>query len=433
MNRAAAISAGICSATLLFACAIDIGPFFKPGESPENETAFRKGQLGLITPALNKADELIAFRYLSGLTLDDANAINAERRPSDTSGDAGTRGIGVQTWMKARGAVASFSSPIFVAMPSIGFNNFRRWESSSRYVSYPNCLDDAFVTAARTLTDRQRRYTSKFAFIDWIHAQDQVFADCSGESPVYPAELASDVPQLVREDRAYQVAAAHFYAEDFETAKTLFSAIAEDQNSPWQKIGAYMVGRTLLREVSLEKNSAAENAARQQFQRIADDPSAGSLGDSARGLLRRLNPEETLRSLAKELMLPHPSSSFNDIIHEARYVLVAESFRGALSKGELPEPFDWVKTLESGDARHSVERWRATNSLPWLTLALLYSNGKDAVASELIQEANRIDKSSPGFVTASYNAIRLRMERGETEAARGQPSRKPNKPTRSRS
>ena len=82
MNRVAAISAGICSATLLLACAIDIGPFFKPGESPENETAFRSGQLGLITPALNRADELIAFRYLSGLALDDVDAMNAGLRPS---------------------------------------------------------------------------------------------------------------------------------------------------------------------------------------------------------------------------------------------------------------------------------------------------------------------------------------------------------------
>jgi hypothetical protein len=110
----------------------------------------------------------------------------------------------------------------------------------------------------------------------------------------------------------------------------------------------------------------------------------------------------------------------NETIRESRYVLLTEGFRDALSKPHVPEPFDWVETLESGAAVHAVERWRATNSLPWLTLALMYSRGKDAASPELIREANRIGRASPAFVTASYNAVRLRIERGETEGVRVQ-------------
>jgi hypothetical protein len=417
MNRFAAISAALCSATLLFACAIDIGPFFKPGESPENETAFRNGRLGLITPALNKADELIAFRYLSGLTLD-KDAMNAGLRPSVMDGGNDTNQAGIQIWMDARRgvAVAYGLRPVSISSAYSGY----RARQPSHYVFYPNCLNDAFVTAARTLADRQQRYISKSAFQDWLQAQDRVFANCSGQHPVYPEGPASDIPELVRADREYQIAAAHFYAEDLQAAKNLFSAIAEDQNSPWQKVGAYMVGRTLLREVSLENNREAESAARQQFENVAEDPSAGSLRNSAHALLQRVNAAETLQSLAKQLMLPHPSASFDETIHESRYVLLTEGFREALSKPNVPEPFDWVKTLESGDAHHAIERWRAADSLPWLTLALMYSSGRDTAASDLIQEANRIDRTSPAFVTANYNAIRLRIERGEREGPRAQ-------------
>ena len=225
MNRVALTSAAIFSAAMVFACAIDIGPFFQPGAYPEDETAFRRGQLGLLTPALNTADELIAFRYLSGLTLD-ADAMNAGLKPTIVPSDAYYgNDLALKAWREAREHIRGPS------MPPIVFSPFRTRLSSSYYVFYRNCLDDAFETAARTLADREQRYTSE-AFKDWIHAQDQVFANCSSEKPVYPVEPASDVPPLVRADRLYQIAAAHFYAEDFETAKRLFSAIAQDQTSP---------------------------------------------------------------------------------------------------------------------------------------------------------------------------------------------------------
>jgi tetratricopeptide (TPR) repeat protein len=421
MSRTALISVALCSAATVFACAIDIGPFFQPGAYPEDETAFRHGQLGLLTPALNTADELIAFRYLSGLTLD-ADAMKAGLRPTGVPADVTANDRGFQAWMKARGRIASFSSPNFVLMPRGTLVTSRTRQTGSHYVFYRNCLDDAFETAARTLADRQQRYTSE-AFKDWIHAQDQVFVNCSSEKPVYPSEPAPNVPELVRADRMYQIAAAHFYAEDFDTAKKLFSAIAQDADSPWQKIGAYMVARTLLREASLENNNAAEIAARDQFQKIADDPSAGSLRDSARGLLRHLDTTEALQVLAKQFMQPHPGASLANTIEESAYVVRSDNFRSALSQPDSPEPFDWVKTFESGDLSHAVERWRATESLPWLTLTLMYSNGKDAGSPQLIEKAARIDKSSPAFATATYNAIRLRMERGETEEPRARLNR----------
>ena len=99
MNRIAAIFAGICAAALLFGSGNPIGPFFKPGEYPEDKLAFQHGRLGLITPELNKADEIIAFRYLSGLTLDDTDAMSGAGVPSNAPVEASTDGAGTQAWI----------------------------------------------------------------------------------------------------------------------------------------------------------------------------------------------------------------------------------------------------------------------------------------------------------------------------------------------
>lgn len=53
-------------------------------------------------------------------------------------------------------------------------------------------------------------------------------------------------------------------------------------------------------------------------------------------------------------------------------------------------------------------------------MALMQAGGKDPVVDGLIEQGDRVAPTSPGFGTASYNAIRLRIERGETEAPRRQ-------------
>src|SRR5580658_638275 len=66
--------AALGASALLFACSIDVGPFFTPPEIPENQLAFNGGKIGLLTPALTKENELIAFRLLSGLKMDQRSA-----------------------------------------------------------------------------------------------------------------------------------------------------------------------------------------------------------------------------------------------------------------------------------------------------------------------------------------------------------------------
>src|SRR5277367_3702367 len=74
------IFAALGASALLFACSPDVGPFFTPPEIPEDQLAFNGGKIGLLTPALTKENELIAFRLLSGLKMD--------QLPVSTGGDA---------------------------------------------------------------------------------------------------------------------------------------------------------------------------------------------------------------------------------------------------------------------------------------------------------------------------------------------------------
>jgi len=419
VKRAVFIPVGVLAATLLFPCSPDTSPSFKPAQNDEEIVDFEHGKPGLITPEFSKTDELVAYRYLSGLTLD-ATAANLGRKPS-VQATVTDDDSAIGAWRRARVTVPP-------APPSNRYFGPYRMSRVSKNVYYLNCLDDSFVTAVRTLADRRRQYNNTFALRTWTEAQDTVFGNCDGNPvgspPKYPAEPGADFSPLARADRFYQIAAAHFYAEDFDVAGKLFRDIAADQTSPWRQTAAYMVGRTLLREYSLANNTAAADAARVQFQSIASNPSAGTLRDSARGLIEHLDAvahsPETMQSLADRLMTPTSGTAFVKTVDEAQYLLVADSFRDTISKPDIPDPFDWVRTLESGDEAHAVARWRATNKLPWLTLALIHASGQDAATPDLIAAANRVPADSPASVTVTYNALRLRIERGESDGPRAQ-------------
>jgi hypothetical protein len=411
--------AAVGASVLLFACAPDPGPFFTPPEIPENELAFNGGKIGLLTPALTKENELIAFRLLSGLKMDLGSAASGGRSAAIAASRGNNPLSGQEAWIEERKTIQNPRGPIFI-------NAYRTKSSGNQFVYYENCLDDAFETATRTLKDRQASYGSVAAIANWVSAQDRVFENCSGgngNGPSYPDPLPGTAATLQRADRDYQIAAAHFYAEDFAEAEKRFRTIANDAGTPWRHIGAYMVARTLLREESLQNNAGALPKAREQLMAISSDRTAAPLDESARKMLEHLDAvehsETTLETLSARLSTPQPAApSVEDAIHQSAFVLRATSFQTALAKPDVPEVFDWVQTLEKGDLEHALERWRSRKSLPWLTLVLMYSSGKDSAVPELLAQSDGLPQSSPAFGTISYNSIRLNIERGDTSEAR---------------
>jgi hypothetical protein len=415
MRHTRATFAALGAPALLLACSIDVGPFFTPPQVPENQLAFNGGKIGLLTPALTKENELIAFRLLSGLKMDPGSATGG--RKAAVAAVPGSNPLaGQQAWIEERKTIQNPRGPIFI-------NAYRAKSSGDQYVYYENCLDDAFETATRTLQDRRVSYGSAAAIENWVAAQDRVFENCGGNQPTYPDPLPNTAAALPRADRDYQIAAAHFYAEDFAAAEQRFRTIANGPGTPWRHIASLMVARTLLREASLQNNAGALPQARERLAKISNDRTAAPLDETARKLLEHLDavehPETTLESLSARLLAPRsPAASLEDAINQSAFVLRATSFQAALSKPELPEPFDWVQTLERRDGAHALERWSSQNSLPWLTLALMYSSGKDSVVPGLLAQADALPENSPAFGTASYNAVRLRIERGDAGPAR---------------
>ena len=184
---------------------------------------------------------------------------------------------------------------------------------STYYVAYANCLPDAFRTAAQTLFQRITRFGPANPQVrDWLGAQDAVFVNCSDGAAI-PAAAPQTADPLGRVDRAYQIAAAHFYAGAFDTALAEFRAIAADAASPWRTLAPYLAARTLVRKGTLgagegEVDAKALAEADRQIGAILADPSLADVHPAAlrlRGFVRfRSEPDARHNELAAELCRP---------------------------------------------------------------------------------------------------------------------------------
>src|SRR5258708_2481271 len=218
-----------------------------------------------------------------------------------------------------------------------------------------------------------------------------------------PAVLTSGEP-LIQADRRYQIAAAHFYAREFEEAANEFDSIAKDTNSPWASSGSYLAARALIRKASLVHGEgepfdrSAMFAAQEQLERIVNDPHAGTLRDSAHKLLNfvrfRTEPEKRIAELEHLMSGRDVGTNFRQDLWD--YVLL-------LSQGERTHDLsDWLETFyarqpaisqkrnETSQAEHSTRKWRKEKSLPWLVAALTFSEPNDGSVPDLLEAASSL-------------------------------------------
>ena len=85
--------------------------------------------------------------------------------------------------------------------------------------------------------------------MEWVRGQDAVFSNCAKPGNMPAAEQAGWSTAL-RQDRAYQIAAAKFYALDFDGAIADFVAIGKDKTSPWSRWGEYLAARAEVRKAA---------------------------------------------------------------------------------------------------------------------------------------------------------------------------------------
>lgn len=409
----------------IFSC----GPFFITAifafrERPDSRNEdFAEGKLGIVRPEFRQSYLVVAYRYLSGLKLDNMQQKAAqevwERKVGAEPPDLDAA---IAAWDKARSNI-----PGVPAAPEISAYAAVQDQSYSQYL---NCPTDAFQNAARTLENRASKFGATSAEVrEWVSAQDQVFANCDGSAHAVPALSSSDL--LLRADHAYQTAAAHFYAGNFNEAFSEFDAITNDRSSPWNSTGRYLAARALIRRASL---SAKRNEqpfdrptmleAQKRLETIVADSGAGPNHEAALKLLNyvrfRTEPEKRVPELDRMILMPVPGNNFKQDLWD--YVLL-------LSHGDQSgDPSEWVLTFQAlaktawipreQAAKQALSNWKQTKSLPWLIAALVASDAHTAELGSLLRAASQIPRSSPAYVSARYYALRLMIASGQSDAAR---------------
>lgn len=277
----------------------------RPNEPIER---FLDGHFGIIDQSLAPQYRYVVYRHLAGVGLNQASRAPLAAYWGGVPGGTDPYDLSaMRRWIEARSRVGGLRP-----------EEVDPWRRSARTqgdevveLSYRNCLDDAFDTAVKTLARLTTEYSGNSPVVTaWAVAQDQVFSNCSQGHSI-PGPLGEDSPADVRADRDYQIAAAYFYAGDFDEAEKRFRAIAADPGSPWQAISTYLVGRALLRRGMLAEppDTEALRAAEAQFHSVAGNPNLAALHDAANRLrdyaALRLDPPGQEQKLRADLLRPN--------------------------------------------------------------------------------------------------------------------------------
>jgi hypothetical protein len=144
----------------------------------------------------------------------------------------------------------------------------------------------------------------------------------------------------------------------------------------------------------------------------------------------RLHPEDRLHELALSLAGKNGPANLKQDLWD--YTILLDGFVGdsdahhqetktppaVLHNDDLT---DWIVTLQSDDAAardHSLTRWEATSSMPWLVASLSKIDSQDAKASQLLRAAAKVPASSPAFPSVAFQSIRLDIAAGRSSEAR---------------
>ncbi|MGZ5482442.1 MAG: hypothetical protein ACXWID_10705 [Pyrinomonadaceae bacterium] len=414
------------------------GPFFTDAifvfqKHPDHPLEkFAHGNVGVLQPTYARSYLVAAYRNLVGETLSDAEVKGLTGLWDDRLSNSWDESYEdwLRKWKEARAKV-----PGVGASPDI--NVYRYREKPEEYESFLNCQADAFQNAVATLDERTTTWGADSAAVrDWITAQDIVFKNCKMGQEIPPA--ASEQNALLRADRAYQIAAANFYATKFDDAVKSFDAIADDGSSPWRTIAPYLAARALLRKGSLaaepEQGKPALADAEKRLKSIVDDDRLAKSHHAASRLLNltrlRLRPEETVRNLAQTISKKGAAADFKQSVWDYTVLLdkwIADSEDGVVKITSVPaavrndELTDWIVTFQDeSDAAtaHAIEQWQKEQNLPWLVSAIAKADGQSAKANDLISAAARVESTSPAAPSLIFNRARLLTEMNRGDEAR---------------
>ncbi len=382
------------------------GPFlpeaeFAPERGPLDPAQYARGDLGVVRPTFRTRDLFVAWRALTGVPLNPQEAAAIYPQPSN-----GPYVSPATVWLDARKQVQGMAPP-----PNF-IGTERRSLDPKDYFYFPNCLDDAFAAAAARLQSLAARWgASSVPVRQWAAAQDQVFDNCTA-GPNIPAPLPAGTDADLAAERAYQIAAAEFYAGRFDAAERDFGALTANPAAP------YLVARSMIREATLRKDPARLRAAADQLNAVVAGSGPGRWKDAARSLLgyiqSRLEPQAHLKEISTEMVKPGLGPKLGPAFGDFLYLW---NLRDPKSPPGT-EFEDWLATFPAGDAKHAVERWGDEHSAPWLIAALALSAPAGADAAELTADARKVPAGDPAWPSATYYGIRMERLGGDADGAR---------------
>ncbi|HKV63535.1 MAG TPA: hypothetical protein VJO16_16640 [Candidatus Acidoferrum sp.] len=442
------------------ACGPDFtGPNLFAATGPDfPEADFAGGKLEILQRTYWHEPLYIAYRNLSGKPFTAAELKIFGSPSAEENADAGKSWV--ETWKETRAKFVG-RTPETQRLINSGYGIAKGVSRSDVYLQYYNCLDNAFEFAVRTLNKRVEQFGAQSPIVkDWIDAQDMVFENCSGGTAFPPGPGTTFIPdpanpadpELVRADRAYQIAAAHFYAGEFTEAQQGFEAIAKDSASPYHQLASYLVARVLIRRGTLdsgdeEYDSAALKEAETKLLAILADKNLAEMHDSAQRLLGfvsiRLHREQRFHELATTLASGGSAKTLRQDLTDYLWLLDHQVLTKTVtltpeSAGQPPrkgvtadettrlqgaDMTDWIFTFQqTGNVafQHSFDRWQETKSLPWLVAAIAKVRANDRAATDLSVAAAKIAPDSPAYLTLAFYRPRLLEQSGNRDAARQQ-------------
>jgi len=410
---------------------------------------FAGGNLGVLPGTYWRVYQYLAYQAAKGrpLTPQQLAALELDRwhvgkgSDWDYSYEAEKNGSGA--WLKERAAYARQWGLAEVKLDVM---------ADVDHASYVNCHVDAFRQAA--LTMKARAQLGAGGKPDqwhkvWLQGQDAVFANC-GEPPYQygspqpkrvvqlPPAVPANAPDWLKADQAYQAAAAHFYARNFDAARKQFQAVAQDDKSPWRTLGGYLAARSLIRSATLEPDGKAPDRAAKLALAHKELEALAPAYAPARQMISlveaRLDPVARIAVLARRLE-QEPFSAETPRLLSDYLVLLDRQPRSAMITAQEPltawigsmqaeAPLDVYESPNSKEVQQARTqalstlraRWlkQKDDSAMWLAPLLTLAHAGDLSEAEK-KAAAAVPARHPLYLTLQYHLARLAI--AEKQAA----------------
>jgi hypothetical protein len=400
--------------------------FEDPGIFDVPRERIPQGEWGILRPGLPYDELMIVYRQLSGLEKPHPAAEVQRATAHDSFGERAEAPN--MKWKELRMKV----------LGDLPFPAEKDTFETERYVTVTRVPPAARSSATATLAALIKEHgAGDLAVKDWVLAQDMVFSS-TPKQPRYPPAVTA--PPWLAAQRRYQIAAARFYASDWDNARAAFLDIARDASSPWRPWGRYLAARCWVRQAELDlpdndPRAKVEAYARAQklLEEMLQDPGAKAAHDSAREyreLTRyRTQPVALLEEFLKDQERPRPEvpgEVASGKIDDCRRFLGKVSTQGPAMPPPESDLGRWLSAMTHEvlpwkvDEQAALAAWTARPTLPWLVAALATATHDTPALGPLKTAAAKVPATSPIAPTLRWHLLRLDLGalKGDPLAAR---------------